>query len=159
MLSIYTSKDIAIKHSEKDIVPDVEVRFALRLTERCKDTLYNDIISTKILEKIEGMTARKENGYITAKFGGGVQLRDISTGAKTLLLATKFRDEFIVTIDEMGYNCIYLLFEICKNLDIEVISTRILYHMKDDFVAMINGKKLCGDEITGEMERCLNEDI
>lgn len=158
MLSIYTSKDIAIEHSKKDIVPDIDKRFLLRLTDANKDTLYNDIISTKILETIEGMTARKENGYITAKFGD-VQLRDISTGGKALLLATKFNNEFIVTIDEMGYNCIYLLFEICKNLDIEVISTRILYHMKDDFVAMVNGKKFCGDEITGEMERCLNEDI
>lgn len=158
MLSIYTSKDIAIKHSKKDIVPDTDKRFLLRLTDVNKDTLYNDIISTKILKSIEGMKARKENGYITAKFGD-VQLRDISTGGKALLLATKFRNEFIVTIDELGYNCIYLLFEICKKLDIEVISTRILYHMKDDFVAIVNGKKLCGDEITGEMERCLNEDI
>lgn len=158
MLSIYTSKDIASKYSKKDIVPDTDKRFLLRLTDANKDTLYNDIISTKILKSIEGMTARKENGYITAKFGD-VQLRDISTGGKALLLATKFRNEFIVTIDELGYNCIYLLFEICKKLDIEVISTRILYHMKDDFVAMVNGKKLCGDEITGEMERCLNEDI
>lgn len=158
MLSIYTSKDIAREYSKKDIVPDIDKRFLLRLTDANKDTLYNDRISTEILEKIEGMTERKENGYITAKFGD-VQLRDISTGGKALLLATKFKNEFIVTIDEMGYNCIYLLFEVCKELDIEVISTRVLYHMKDDFVAMVNGKQFCGDEITGEMERCLNEDI
>ena len=98
------------------------------------------------------MTERKGNGDITAKFGD-VQLRDISTGGKALLLATKFKDEFIITIDELGYNCIYLLFEICKKMDIEVISTRILYHMKDNFVAVVNGKRLCGDEITGEMEK------
>lgn len=158
MLKIYTSKEKAQQLSTKDIVPDIDSRFLLRLTEKNKDTLYNDKISEIILEKIEGMTARKENGYITAKFGD-VQLRDISTGGKALLLATKFNNEFIVTIDEMGYNCIYLLFEICKNLDIEVISTRILYHMKDDFVAMVNGKTFYGDEITGEMERCLDEDI
>ena len=40
-------------------------------------------------------------------------------------------------------------------MDIEVISTRILYHMKDNFVAVVNGKRLCGDEITGEMEKLL----
>lgn len=154
LLTIYTSKEIAQSYSNKDIVPDTEVRFALRLTEANKDSLFNDAVSSEILQKIEGMTERKGNGYITAKFGD-VQLRDISTGGKALLLATKFKDEFIITIDELGYNCIYLLFEICKKMDIEVISTRILYHMKDDFVAVVNGKRLCGDGITGEMEKLL----
>lgn len=85
MLSIYTSKDIAREYSKKDIVPDIDKRFLLRLTDANKDTLYNDRISTEILETIEGMTERKENGYITAKFGD-VQLRDISTGGKSIII-------------------------------------------------------------------------
>lgn len=69
----------------------------------------------------------------------------LSTGCKGLLLATKFNNEFIINIDELGYNCIKLLFEISKQMDIEVISTRILYHMEDEYVASINGniKKGC----------------
>lgn len=158
MLKIYTSKEIAQQASTKNIVPDIDSRFLLRLTEKNKDTLFNDKVSDIILERIEGMKERKGNGYINAKFGD-VQLRDISTGGKALLLATKFSKEFIVTIDELGYNCIYLLFDICREMDIEVISTRVLYHMKDDFIATVNGKLLYGDDITGEMERCLDEDI
>ena len=66
MLTIYTSKEIAQSYSNKDIVPDTEVRFALRLTEANKDSLFNDAVSSEILQKIEGMTERKGNGYITA---------------------------------------------------------------------------------------------
>lgn len=156
MLEIYTSKRIAKEHSNKDIVPDIDNRFLLRLTNANQDILYNDEVSNRILKEIEGMTEKKGNGYIMAKFGN-VNLRDISTGGKALLLATKFKDEFIITIDELGYNCIYLLFELCKNMNIEVISTRVLYHMKDDFTAKINGKIFRGDDISGEMERCLYE--
>lgn len=156
MLKIYTSESIAKQLSNKDIIPDIEVRFLLRLTEKNIDTLYNDPISDLILQRIEGMTSRDKNGYITAKFGS-VHLRDISTGSKALLLATKFHKEFIVPIDELGYNCIYLLFEISKQMDIEVISTRVLYHMKDDFIAYVNGKELHGDEISGAMEVYLDE--
>lgn len=158
MLKIYTSKEIAKQFSTKDIVPDIDNRFLLRLTEKNKDTLYNDKVSEIILKRIEGMTERKGNGYINAKFGD-VQLRDISTGGKALLLATKFNNEFIINIDELGYNCIYLLFDLSKKMDIEVISTRVLYHMKNDFVAIVNGKTLYSDDITGEMERELDENI
>ena len=76
MLTIYTSKEIAKENSTKDIVPDIDNRFLLRLTEANKDSLFNDAVSNEILQKIEGMTERKGNGYITAKFGD-VQLRAI----------------------------------------------------------------------------------
>lgn len=149
MLKIYTSKDIAQQQSELDIIPDIETRFNLIFTD--PNNMFKDPISKRILTEIEGMTQRYDNGIIIGKFGA-VSISNISEGGKGLLLATNFYDEFVVNIDPLGYNCIYLLFDISKELDIEVISTRILYHMKPEFKAIVNGIKLEGMDISFEME-------
>lgn len=150
MLKIYTSTEKAKELSSiSDIVPDIEARFDLRVVDTNK--IFLDNTSIMILQKIEGMTERKGD-YFIGKFGI-VHLRDISTGGKTLLLAVNYRNESVVNIDECGYNCIHLLFEIAKTMDIEVISTRILYHMKPDFTAIVNGKEVSYTDITEEMEK------
>lgn len=132
MLKIYTSREIAKSLSKLEIVPDIEIRFRLR-TDGHRD-LFNDSTSKDIIRQIEG-TSEWYEGYL-------------STGCKGLLLATKFNNEFIINIDELGYNCIKLLFEISKQMDIEVISTRILYHMEDEYVASINGNTKKGVDIS-----------
>lgn len=149
MLKIYTSKEIAKQQSKLDIVPDILVRFNLVYVDT--DNMFKDAISERILTEIEGMTQRYDNGVIVGKFGA-VPISNISEGGKGLLLATTFNTEFIMNIDPLGYNCIYLLFDISKKLDIEIISTRVLYHMKPEFKAIVNGVECEGMNISFEME-------
>lgn len=156
MLKIYTSRKIAERMSKLEIVPDIETRFRLRVTLKNQDTLFDDDVSKSVLQRVEGMTKWVGNGYLNAKFGA-VNIHDISTGSKGLLIANKYSNEFIINIDELGYNCINILFEMSKNKDIEVISTRILYHMKSNYAAIINGNYKIGDEITDYMEEIDNE--
>lgn len=149
MLKIYTSKEIAKQQSKLDIVPDIEVRFNLVFVDA--NNMFKDAISERILTEIEGMTQRYDNGTIVGKFGA-VPISNISEGGKGLLLATTFNNEFIINIDSLGYNCIYLLFDISEELNIEVISTRVLYHMKPEFKAIVNGVECEGMNISFEME-------
>lgn len=67
----------------------------------------------------------------------------------------KLTDDEAYAMIELGYNCVFLLFEIAKTLDISVISTRVLYHMQPHFEATVNGKRVCHREISREMERAV----
>ena len=148
MLKIYTSVEKAKELSKLSICPDIDARYNLRFNK--SKLMFNDSISTRILEEIEGMTERYNNEMIQGKFGI-VSLDNISTGGKGLLLAVNYSKEFMINIDSLGYNCIYLLFDIANQMDIEVISTRLLFYMKDEFKAVVNGKECVGNEITDEM--------
>lgn len=150
MLTIYTSESKAKELSTLEIAPDIETRFNLRSVDL--DNMFYDENSVKILKCIEGMTSRLENGYMIGKFGS-VHLSNISTGGKGLLLAVNYKDEFMINIDELGYNCIYLLFELTKQLDIQVVSTRVLYHMLPEFRAKVNNVMAEGSKISKEMEK------
>lgn len=156
MLTIYTSVKKAKEFSNLDIVQDIDAKFGLKLNKITQDTLYKDAYSTMVLTEIEGMTARHANGYIDGKFGP-VHLSNISTGGKGLLLAINYRDKSIVNIDELGYNCVYLLFELSKHMNISVISTAVLGHMKKEFEAIVNNKRCTGYNITLEMGNVIND--
>lgn len=150
MLKIYTSLEKAKELSKLPVCFNIEARFIPLLES--DNTLFNDDTSTKILQRIDGMTMRYDNETIKAKFGA-VRMQDLSTGCKGLLLATKFNDKWIINIDGLGYNCIFMLFELANAVDIEVYSTRVLYHMKDEFKAIVNGIECSGSDISLEMER------
>ncbi|MCM1223887.1 MAG: hypothetical protein NC548_56485 [Lachnospiraceae bacterium] len=156
MLKIYTSKEIAKQQSkDKSIVSDVEATFTAIFKD--KNEMFRDTTSEFILKNIEGMTKRYDNDIIEAKFGP-VSLSNISEGGKALLLVTKYNDSCIISTDILGYNSIYLLFELSKTVDIEVISTRVLYHMKPEYTALVNGEEYSGFDISFAMESFLDEE-
>lgn len=142
MLKIYTSSEMAKEQSNKEIVYDIDTRFYLRYVD---DKMFKDTVSNEILRKIEGMTSRSEDDLTSLEY--------ISTGAKGLLLAANYSDEMIINIDGLGYNCVFVLFDISKDMDIEVLSRRILYHMKPEYKALVNGKECSGRGISIEMEK------
>lgn len=76
---------------------------------------------------------------------------------KGLLLAGNYKDEFMINIDKLGYDCSHLLFELAKQLDIQVVSTRVLYHMLPEFRAKVNNVIVEGSKISKEMEKMLWE--
>lgn len=143
MLYIYTSKEIAAK-TGKTVVSDVEAFYLLR---------YNDIVATyescdaalTVLTQIEGVTEHK-GAYIEAKFGA-IPLRSISTGGKGSILAVLYNTEFVVSTDEMGYNCIYLLWELSKSMDIFIYTSCEYTYLPANCVAYVNDQ-FCKDEET-----------
>lgn len=148
MLTIYTSKDSIPRDSKKSIAYNIEARFKLKLADAEKQ--YTDADSVLILKDIEGMT-RRDGEVIHAKFGA-VSIQNISTGAKGCLLASTYNKEMIVSTDELGYNCIFILFEIAKHKDIEVISSRPYGYVPNNSEALIDGTLLSNEDICDYME-------
>lgn len=148
MLYIYTSLEEA-KKTGKNIVKDIEAQYILRyksIVEKCK----NNEGAFKILEIVEGM---KEylGDMIDAKFGK-VSMKYISTGGKGCLLAYLYNSEFIVSTDELGYNCIYLLCELSKTTDIYLLTSCEYTSLPSDVTACINGQIYEEDDIVEALE-------
>lgn len=150
MLTIYTSEEEATANSSKTVIKDVEAFFNIMCSGN--STLFRDAVSEQILIDIEGMKQRFDSFVIDGKFGV-VSLNDISSGGKALLLAYNYRDNYIFNANYMGYNSIYKLFNLCKAVDMEVLTTRSLDYLGSDIEATIGGKRYTGDDITFELIR------
>lgn len=135
MLYIYTSQEVALK-AAKTIVVDTEAFFLLRYTE-IVEKYQNNAYVLNILKQIEGVTYFKGE-YLEAKFGA-TALRNISTGGKGCILAVLYNNEFIVSTDEMGYNCINLLCRISEEIDIFLISSSEYTDLPVSCEAYVNG--------------------
>lgn len=151
MLKIFTDDTL----SSKEYLTDVEAEFDI--DEPIIENMYNDCLSVRILEKMEGMTSR--NGrYIDAKFGT-VSIMDISTGCKALLLCTTRNDDYIINIDEMGNNAVKLLAEISTAKDIEVVTHRVLKYFPKDFKCYVDNEYCDGEDIPYALAEILGEEI
>lgn len=113
MLYVYTKK-------EETTIINIESLFLLRYTD-IKNRFMSNTNILYILKEIEGMTSF-DGDVLNAKFGS-VSLQNISMGAKACILAILYSDKYIVSSDEMGYNCIYALANVSKSTDIRIYSS------------------------------------
>lgn len=151
MLNIYTSVKKA-KAAGYEVKNEIDIMFNIRAEDDMKHQ-YEDAVSTRILERIEGMKSRKGN-RIDGKFGE-VSLYDISTGGKGCLLAVNYKD-FIIDAAQLGKNCLKLLLELTQSDNENSISINIVYqeplYIFEGFRVLINGKKYEGYEASKAME-------
>lgn len=151
MLKIYTDHTLSTRH----YIYDIESEF--NLDEPSIDTMYTDSLSVKVLQQLEGMTAR--NGYyIDSKFGT-TSIMNISTGCKALLLCIKCHKDCIINTDEMGTNAIQLLGELAKTLDIEVVTHHSISCLPVDYECYINDEYCTGEDIEYALEELLDEEV
>ena len=143
MLYVCTRKD------DKTII-DVESLFILRYGD-IKNRFMSDKNILFILEEIEGMTSAIGD-VIIAKFGS-VSLQNISMGAKACILAMLYSDEYTISSDVMGYNCIFALAAISKNTYIKIYSSAPYTVFPDDTDVYID-QYLCHnkDEVLDTMD-------
>ena len=134
MLYIYTSKD------NKNTVFDADLVFYLNLPDIVKRYESNERV-LRVLREIDGMTETMGD-YIIAKYGS-VSLGDLSTGCKACMLAVLYNDRYVVSADEMGYNCIKVLAEISKEMDIKLYTSYAYSDFPDEVVVNVNGKEYC----------------
>lgn len=149
MLYIYTSIEEA-KKSNRNLAVDIEAQFNLRYGTII-EKYEQDRFALKILSIIEGMKSHTKDTII-AKFGS-VSMQDISTGSKGCLLSVLFNDEFVVSTDEMGYNCIHLLCKISKYIDIFILTSTEYTDLPEDTTAFVNNVRCYNKEdILQELE-------
>lgn len=130
MLNIYIGKENLPK--DKKFIFDVDAFF-----NTC--VLKDDVYTRKVLKQLE----RAE--YIDSKtfkdrFGRGLYLNCLSTGAK-ILLSTAYYTDYIINGSELGYNGLELLLEIEKG--------NILLEDKAIQLPYVN-KEICVDGIVCE---------
>lgn len=131
MLYISTKQD-------NNVITNIDDLFLLRYDDIKKKALQNkDIIY--ILQKIEGMKSY-QNDIIQAKFGA-VSLKDISMGVKSCILAILYSNEYTISTDEMGYNCIFALAEVSKSTNIRVYSSVSYTDFLDNIEVIIDNYK------------------
>ncbi len=128
MLYIHTKKD-------DNTIINIEALFLLRYTD-IKNKAMSDTRILHILKEIEGMTSINGDVLI-AKFGA-VSLHDISMGAKGCILAVLYSDEYVISTDEMGYNCIFELAYLSKSTDIRIYSSAPYTDFMDDIDVFID---------------------
>lgn len=152
MLYIYTDKKYI---KGRQCVDDIENYYSLRKNDII-ERYEHDSTSLKVLERIEGMTEHKKS-MIMGKFGA-VALDNISTGGKGCLIATLYHDSIALSTDEMGYNCIYLLFELSKEMDIIIYSSIPYNYVPDGVRVNVNNVEVMNsDEIIEFMEVCYEQ--
>ena len=113
MLRIYTKK-------LNNTITNIEALFVVRYNEIKIKYLKNTHI-LELLRKIEGMVSY-HGEVLIAKYGA-VPLSDVSMGAKASILAILYSGEFIISTDEMGYNCLFELVNVSKEEQINVYSS------------------------------------
>ncbi len=143
MLHIFTKKD-------NTTIINIESLFLLRYAD-IKNRVMSDDNILRILKEIEGMTSINGD-MLEAKFGS-VSLQNISMGAKACILAILYSNEYIISSDEMGYNCIFALAAISKNIDIKIYSSAPYSDFLDDTDVYID-QYLCHnkDDVLDTME-------
>lgn len=151
MLKIYTSPE----KSNKKYLFDVEAEF--NIEEPLIESLYTDETSVYILKKMEGMTSR--NGkYIDGKFGT-VSIMDISTGCKALLLSCSKNEEYVINVDEVGNDVIKILAELATDIDIEIVTHRVLKYFKEDYSCIVEDEVCTGEDISYALAELLNVEL
>lgn len=150
MLKIYTDSSM----SNKEYLEDIEAEF--NIDELVIDNMYKDELSVYILKMIEGVTSRTGK-YLDAKYGT-VSIMDISTGCKALLLCVTRNKDCIINIDEMGNNAVKFLAELSKNIDIDIVTHRVLKYFPDEFRCYINDEYYEKDDIQYALAEILGED-
>ncbi|MDD6223606.1 MAG: hypothetical protein PUB18_01220 [bacterium] len=150
MLFIYTDKRLITQR--KQCVDDIETQYTLKRNDIISKYEKNEI-ALNALELIEGMTYHDKD-MIKAKFGS-VALDDISTGGKGCLLMALYHDIIALSTDEIGYNGIFLLCEMSKDIDVFIYSSAPYTYMLENIKAYVNNELCEGeDEILDYMEAC-----
>ena len=140
---------INTKKNDKTII-NIEALFTLKYSE-IKECYSSNKYVLQILEKIDGMKSYKDD-VIDAKFGA-VSLQDISMGSKACILAILYSKDYIISSDEMGYNCIEELAIISKDIDIRIYSSVPYSYFIDGVMVNIDGYEcLNSDDVLDTME-------
>ena len=139
----------------ENTVMNIESQFLLRYND-VKRRFPEDPHVLEALEKIEGMKDRRED-VILGKYGA-VALRDVSMGMKALILAVLYGGELTVSTDEMGYNCIFELCRISRDVDVHIYSSAPYNYFPEGVEADIDGQ-FCGtvEEVLETMEERYEE--
>jgi hypothetical protein len=151
MLHIYTDEKLV----DRTFINNVDSRFDLECFDA--EVKFTDEESVKILQEMEGMTER-HGGWIEAKFGI-IPLTSISTGCKGLLLCLILGDEYIINIDELGYNAIKILYRVADNKEVYVVSHRALECIPENYKTTVNDEPNVGIDTTYALEYLLDEVI
>lgn len=82
-----------------------------------KSVLLSDF-SRRVIKEIDKSEVFDKNVVISPVFGG-ISSKKLSTGCKNLILA-KYHPDLIINWRYMGKNCLRFLFDIAKDIDLEV---------------------------------------
>ena len=131
---------LSTEKTENTII-NIEDYFTLRYSD-IRMRFANDKNVIRVLKEIDGMKSYSDD-VLVAKFGS-VPLYQISMGSKACILAILYNQEFIVSTDEIGYNCIALLADLSKNMDIHLYSSCSYWNFPEGISVNLNGN-LCND--------------
>lgn len=142
MIYIYTNKD-AIPENFRFIV-DAEAEFDLK-SPGIKKAFPTSEYAKQFLMNAAKATSVTDDGVVHTEHNN-VPLDSLSTGFKAGVLAVMFSNELVVSTDEAGYNVIFSLFKIAKQIDVRIYSCCSYTAIPDDTTeAYINDELITGD--------------